>query len=318
MTLKIPLELDENDEVHRAHLDAITGYVACASRVVAVTGAGISCSAGIPDFRSADGLYALVKERYPGQVVKGKDLFDAQLFRSAETTSLFLTFASELRRLSLQAQPTPGHQFLETLRQEGRLLRCYTQNIDDLEFRLPIPPSPTLYPKEQSSEIIEETDAEKKREEGVIQLHGTLSKARCTRCAMTRRCTAIELDAWAAGEAPECPYCLDVAAARALANKRTLAIGDLRPDIVLYNEDHPGGAKIAEAIQKDLRKRPDLLLVIGTSLKVHGARQLVKDAAKAVHKAGGISIYVSVTPLSWTEWGSVFDYWIGGPADEWV
>ena len=54
-----------------------------ARRIAVVCGAGISVSApaNIPDFRSADGLFRRLKERYPNaNLSSGKDLFDASLF----------------------------------------------------------------------------------------------------------------------------------------------------------------------------------------------------------------------------------------------
>jgi len=50
-----------------------------ARRVVCVIGAGISTTSGIPDFRSAGGLYEHVKKKF--NLRNGADLFDANLFR---------------------------------------------------------------------------------------------------------------------------------------------------------------------------------------------------------------------------------------------
>lgn len=45
------------------------------------TGAGISVKAGIPDFRSADGLFQSIKRENPKEnLSSGKDLFDASVF----------------------------------------------------------------------------------------------------------------------------------------------------------------------------------------------------------------------------------------------
>ncbi|KAI8622540.1 DHS-like NAD/FAD-binding domain-containing protein [Chytriomyces sp. MP71] len=119
-----------------AHMAAVTSALHRSKRVVAVVGAGISVSAGIPDFRSANGLYNLVKARYPQTVVRGRDMFDAALFRDPLSTQIFYTFIAELKVLSDAAQLTPTHNFLGSLRERGKLLRCYTQNIDCLEARL--------------------------------------------------------------------------------------------------------------------------------------------------------------------------------------
>jgi NAD-dependent SIR2 family protein deacetylase len=47
-----------------------------------VTGAGISVAAGIPDFRSSNGLFQTLKRENPGHgLATGKDLFDASVFQ---------------------------------------------------------------------------------------------------------------------------------------------------------------------------------------------------------------------------------------------
>ena len=42
----------------------IAGLIAHSKRILVVTGAGISTSSGIPDFRSPGGLYATAEEKY--------------------------------------------------------------------------------------------------------------------------------------------------------------------------------------------------------------------------------------------------------------
>jgi hypothetical protein len=45
-------------------------------------GAGISVQAGIPDFRSPEGLFQRLKQEHPAEALNsGKDLFDASVFR---------------------------------------------------------------------------------------------------------------------------------------------------------------------------------------------------------------------------------------------
>lgn len=110
--------------------------VAGARRIVVICGAGVSVSspANIPDFRSTAGLFRKLKEKHPNAgLTSGKDLFDASLFNSSSTSSLFYSMISELKAMADAAAPTTFHHFLKRLDLEGRLLRVYTQNIDGLE-----------------------------------------------------------------------------------------------------------------------------------------------------------------------------------------
>lgn len=74
-----------------------------------------------------------------------------------------------------------------------------------------------------------------------------------------------------------------------------------------------------------------MLIIMGTSLKVHGLKKLVKDFAKTVHapsssKSGspksikswaGKVIFVNRTPPA-GEWADIIDYHVAGETDAWV
>lgn len=67
---------------HAAELQPVLSAIAKAKRIIFVTGAGTSVQSGIPDFRSASGLFATLKERNPkAGLTSGKDLFSATLFQ---------------------------------------------------------------------------------------------------------------------------------------------------------------------------------------------------------------------------------------------
>jgi hypothetical protein len=103
--------------------------------------------------------------------------------------------------------------------------------------------------------------------------------------------------------------------------KRSIKIGTLLPNIVLYNDPtpHPSSFDTSTLISADLGRRPDLLLIFGTSLKVFGIKKLVKDFAKKVHEKKGTVIYINRTPLaSPAEWQGVIDYWVEADCDDWV
>ena len=227
--------------------------------------------------------------------IKGKDLFDVSLFRSAETTSTFYKFMADLRASTIKAEPTPTHRFLKTLKEQGALLRSYTQNIDRLEARVGL-------------------DIDK----DVVQLHGDIHTLKCVICSTSIQYNDEAASSLHAGEAPECPTCLDKSAIREAAGRRSLAVGTLRPDIVLYGEDHPCGDVIAKACAADLRRRPDCLIIAGTSLKIPGFKRLIKDFAKSVHKQKGKVILLNMTDVLCAEWNDVIDYYVEGGCDDFV
>ncbi|GJJ08086.1 hypothetical protein Clacol_002294 [Clathrus columnatus] len=118
------------------HLNSVFDSILKAKRVAVVCGAGISVEAGIPDFRSPDGLFQSLKRDNPKEsLTSGKDLFDASVFKSTTKTALFYQMIASLASVSSQCEPTSFHKFLRTLDDRGQLLRVYTQNIDALEMK---------------------------------------------------------------------------------------------------------------------------------------------------------------------------------------
>ncbi len=94
--------------------------------VVALTGAGISTAAGIPDFRGPHGLY--VTRQYDPETVFDIGAFVADPAPFYEFTRDFLGVVDDL-------EPTFSHRFLASLEEAG-ILRCtVTQNIDFLHQR---------------------------------------------------------------------------------------------------------------------------------------------------------------------------------------
>jgi NAD+-dependent protein deacetylase SIR2 len=156
------------------------------------------------DFRSSDGLYALVKQTYPDVVLKGRDLFDADLFRDPTSTSVFYTFVSELKRSIDAATPSPTHRFIKTLDAKKKLLRSYTQNIDGLEAQAGLLGS--------SCEQVKTGGRGKSRIKATyvrnVQLHGDIHRVRCTICAAEFCCTQSHLETFNLGRAPDCPECV--------------------------------------------------------------------------------------------------------------
>ncbi|KXN90568.1 NAD-dependent protein deacetylase hst4 [Leucoagaricus sp. SymC.cos] len=91
MTIFLPLEADlphpsklsflvRSSDV-TMQLQKVIQSILKARRIVVVCGAGISVSAGVPDFRSPEGIFQLLRRGHPtGGLVSGKDLFYASVF----------------------------------------------------------------------------------------------------------------------------------------------------------------------------------------------------------------------------------------------
>lgn len=87
---------------------------------------------------------------------------------------------------------------------------------------------------------------------------------------------------------------------------------------MLYGEEHPLAEKIGTLTAADLRSNPDYLIILGTSLKVHGLRAIVKAMAQAVHARKGKVIYVNKTAASFSLWKDVIDFHVEMDCDRFV
>jgi hercynylcysteine S-oxide lyase len=86
----------------------------------------------------------------------------------------------------------------------------------------------------------------------------------------------------------------------------------------LYGEEHPNAHLISPVVTHDLSLSPDLLLILGTSLRVHGLKVMVREFARAIHNRGGKVVFVNFTKPPESSWGDVIDYWVQWDCDAWV
>jgi NAD-dependent deacetylase len=112
-----------------------------------LTGAGISTESGIPDFRSAGGLWG----RYDPTEVGHIDALRRDPARVWEF------YASRLGALG-EAQPNDGHRALAELEERGWIRAVITQNVDGLHQRA--------------------------GSRDVVEVHGSLREAECIRCGV--------------------------------------------------------------------------------------------------------------------------------------
>ncbi len=91
--------------------------------IVFFGGAGVSCESGIPDFRSADGIYSM-NYLYPPEQILSHSFF-------MEHTEAFYKFYRG-KMLFPNAKPNAAHYALAKLEEKGKLKAVITQNIDGL------------------------------------------------------------------------------------------------------------------------------------------------------------------------------------------
>ena len=92
-------------------------------RIVFFGGAGVSTESGIPDFRSADGLYHQ-KYKYNPETILSHTFF-------VKKTAEFFEFYRD-KMVVTNVSPNITHLFLAKLEQAGKLSGIITQNIDGL------------------------------------------------------------------------------------------------------------------------------------------------------------------------------------------
>lgn len=160
---------------HVNNLEDVVGLIKNSKKIVVLTGAGISVSSGIPDFRSRDGIYARLSVDFP-DLPDPQAMFDINYFRKDQRP--FFKFAKEI--YPGQFKPSISHKFIKLIESQGKLLRNYTQNIDTLEKSVNI--------------------------ERVITCHGSFSTASCTNCKYRVDGSVIKDDIFAQ-RIPRCPKC---------------------------------------------------------------------------------------------------------------
>ncbi|KAI5828147.1 SIR2-domain-containing protein [Schizophyllum commune Tattone D] len=239
-----------------------------AQRIMILTGAGISVSCGIPDFRSSTGLYANLKERGEYDLDDPQEMFDIHYFR--ENPAVFYSFAHEI--YPSKFVPSPCHRFIKLVEDKGKLLRNYTQNIDTLE-----------------------TLAGVKR---VLNCHGSFATASCIQCRRRVPGTDIE-EAILSKKVPVCSACCPPESLAPKKKKKSkkkaegkwdsqdedesdgpvFPTGIMKPDITFFGEKLTDD--FDDALKED-RDKVDLLIIIGTSLKVSPVADLIMHLPHSV------------------------------------
>jgi NAD-dependent histone deacetylase SIR2 len=158
------------------------------------------------------------------------------------------------------------------------------------------------------------------KEEGkwpkTIQLHGGLDKMVCTKC---HELSDFHADRFGGAVPPICTNCEELNRVRTeVAGKRSHGVGMLRPRMVLYNEHNPDDEAIGAVTREDLRKRPDAIIVVGTTLKVPGVKRIVREMCATVRdRKDGVAIWINAgSEPSGKEFEDCWDIVVKGTCDE--
>jgi NAD-dependent deacetylase len=180
--------------------------------VTVLTGAGISAESGVPTFRGKDGLW----NNYPVEKLATLEALEAN-------PKLFWEFYNWRRSLLSTIKPNLGHYALVDIENYFEEFSLITQNVDNLH--------------------------EIAGNKNILELHGNISKNRCTNCDDLTQMDAVE------GDVPKCKKCGSL----------------LKPDVVLFGE---------ALNQNVLRKAQEsasvceVFIAIGTSAVVEPAASL--------------------------------------------
>ncbi|KAK3051591.1 NAD-dependent histone deacetylase sir2 [Extremus antarcticus] len=264
--------------------------------IMVITGAGISTSLGIPDFRSKEtGFYSKLVEM---GINEPEIVFDIEEFDLDPRT--FYTLAADI--LPDLKHYSPTHAFIRLLQDKGKLQTNYTQNIDNLE---------------------ELAGIEKER---LIQCHGSFAGATCRKC----KHKVPGADIFADIRAKRVSYCkpckLQIAAAQAapkpkkrkpMPQRRHSSSSDddmdddipqpgvMKPDITFFGEQLPNDF-FTTFTDRDANS-VDLVVVIGTSLKVAPVSEMPNYLPKDIPH-----IYISRDPVEHVN----FDIQLLGSCDD--
>ncbi|KAG5437501.1 hypothetical protein PCANB_000929 [Pneumocystis canis] len=297
MVLKVRL-CDQSPKSHLI-ISHIANTVERSKKCIIITGAGISCNAAIADFHSTDGLYKFIERKYPDFFVEGKDFFNS-IFQDEISASIFYSFVTELQSLILSTKPVNTCKFIKILRDRSSILRCYTQNMDNLDT--------------QEGVCVKTRDIKN----NAFRLYDNTHKLKCVFCGVKYDYNEGQIKFLKNGLKLNCPACMNRSGKKINEKKRLSKAEYSHPDIVLYDKTHPISDFLSHITTSDIKKRPDLLLIIGISFRIIGIKTLVKDISEIVHSNGGKVILVNRTEPSNNEWKNIIDWYVEADCDEWV
>ena len=176
-------------------LEQAREIVVRATRVVVLTGAGISTDSGIADFRGPEGLWTKNPEAEKKMTIEVY-LRDPDHRRRS--------WQSRLTSTLLDAEPNAGHRALVDLERSGRLDTLVTQNIDGLHQKAGTSP------------------------ELMVEIHGTTRDVVCLRCGDRQPAEPVHERVRAGEDDPSCLECGGILKPATISFGQSLVPEDLR------------------------------------------------------------------------------------------
>lgn len=137
-------------------METLQSYVVTSDNIVFFGGAGVSTESGIPDFRSASGLYNQQYKYSPETIL-------SHSFFMSNTKDFYDFYRNKM--LFLGARPNKAHVMLAELEKAGKLKAVITQNVDGLH--------------------------QMAGSKAVLELHGSVHRNYCMKCKKLYDVTAI-------------------------------------------------------------------------------------------------------------------------------
>ncbi|KAF2109948.1 DHS-like NAD/FAD-binding domain-containing protein, partial [Lophiotrema nucula] len=222
-------------------IDTCRDHLVTSRRILALLGAGLSASSGLPTFRGAGGLW---------NSHDVKQLATPAAFE--EDPALIWAFNIERIKAAREARPNKAHVALAQLARQKPDFLAISMNIDGLSERANHP----------SSQI--------------HNLHRSLSEVKCTRCQLLLKGAQAEHaissllchppdQSLQLSDIPHCPSC---------------QAGLLRPGVVWFTESIPQDTLKAIYDWIEAVPTIDTMLVIGTSAEVYPGTAYIEAARK--------------------------------------
>jgi NAD-dependent deacetylase len=186
-------DLDPDVEL-ASDIERVRGWIDGASRILVLTGAGISTDSGIADFRGPQGVWTKDPAAEKRATIQHY-LADPEVRRAA--------WRNRLETAGVKREPNAGHRAIVTLERRGKLHLLITQNVDGLHLAAGSDP------------------------DRVVEVHGNVREVTCLSCGERAPMERALARVRAGEEDPPCRTCGGVLKAATISFGQSLVAADL-------------------------------------------------------------------------------------------